>query len=307
MEELYFRDVLRTLWKARWWTSALLAISIVIAGFLYASAPRQYRITMTLAPASSSLLSDGGGGESAASVAGRILGMSAGDRSVQATQKFLQLFTSPLVIDRVEKRQSVLPHFFPAQWDAARKQWREPSSWFGSGNVERTAHKPPSPVDAKQYLARTLTVEAPRNSTLVHVTYIDRDIQFGVALLNALYRETDSLLRERSRMENDERIAYIRDTLSSVGYVDTRESLTALLTVELRQQININSMAPFAMEMLEPPIADTVPASPRLLPYLMTALFMGLVGGQVLSLLVTPFLTGRRRNSGAKKKPVGSL
>ena len=303
MQEIYFRDVVGLFWRAKWWMAVATVISVGVAAAMYAVALPQYQITMTLVPVDTRQNPWEQGAQGASSIASQFLGMPLGDRRLQHTQQFLALFRSPTVLERVDKQMGLLPHLFFASWDAESKQWIAPNGWPQQiRTMLRTdlPWVPPSLADASKYLERRMTVETEGAGILVDVTFTDRDPEFGTALMTALYRESDEVMRSRARAQNDEHIAYIQKSLSGVSYAETRESLTTLLTVEVGQRIMINANSPYAMEILKPPLANPRPVSPSLTRYVLAAIAVGLVLGVSIS-AATAGLRGRRSDRAAAR------
>jgi len=286
MQEIYLRDVIYMIWRSKWWIIAATLATVSAAVVLYTSAVPRYRITMTLMPASSSQNSLGRELASTASIAGQFLGVSIGDQRAQTAEQFLAVFRSPIVLEQVDKKLNLLPHLFPDLWNASSKQWVEPPWTARPRDLLRKdiPWHPPNLADAERYLERRMSVETLRGSALVEISITDRDTAFGISLLEALYHESDELMRNRARIRNDEYINYIQKTLSSVGYAETRQSLTALLTDELGKKIMINSNSPYAMEILKPPFADPREVSPSLRLYVLIALAAGFILGLTISL-----------------------
>lgn len=301
MQEIYFRDVVLLFWRAKWWMAVATVLSVGVAAALYTVASPQYQMTMTLVPVDNRQNPWEQGAQGASSIASQFLGMPLGDRRIQQTQQFLALFRSPTVLERIDKQMGLLPHLFYSSWDAESKQWIAPDGW---PQRVRTMLRtdlpwvPPSLADASKYLERRMTVETEGGGLLVDVTFTDRDPEFGTALMTALYRESDEVMRSRARAQNDEHIAYIQKSLSGVSYAETRESLTTLLTLEVGQRIMINANSPYAMEILKPPLANLRPVSPSLTRYVLAAIAVGLVLGVSIS-AATASWRGRRSDRAA--------
>jgi capsular polysaccharide biosynthesis protein len=131
-----------------------------------------------------------------------------------------------------------------------------------------------------------MTVDLSHQTNMVHISIRDPDSAYADLLLNALYETTDGLLRQRAKARSDEHIVYIQKQLSSVNYTENRQSLTALLTAELGQQLLINSNAPYVMEKLEPTTHSSSPVSPSIALFIFGGVFLGLLIGFMLSLMV---------------------
>jgi uncharacterized protein involved in exopolysaccharide biosynthesis len=297
MEEIYFRDVVQFLWRSKWWVAGTTTLSVAVAVWLYAHAIPQYQTTMTLVPVMSGQNPWEQGAQGAASLASQFLGVSVGDRSIQKSQQFLSLFRSPTVLERADKQLSLLQHLFSRSWDEQRQTWIEPTGWRTTlRTMLRTdlPYVPPSLSDGAKYLERTMTVTPLSGGTIVEVRFTDRDPKFSVPLLEALYRESDEVMRNRARLQNDEHINYIQKALPTVSYAETRQSLTTLLTAEVGQRIMINSSSPYAMEILKPPLTDPRPVSPVLTSHVLAGIAVGFVGGLAMSAFFATLLRHRR-------------
>lgn len=307
MEEIYFRDVLHLLWRAKWWMAVVTVMSVAASASLYSTAVPRYEVTMTLVPVDATQ-NPWEQGQGASSIASQFLGIPLGDRRIQKFQQFMTLFRSPTVLERVDEPLGLLPHLFDSSWDPVRSQWVAPGGWQSQvRTMLRTdlPWVPPNLSDATKYLERTMIVTPVSGGNLVEVRFTDRDPKFGLALLDALYRQSDEALRNRARAQNDEHMAYIQKALSTVSYAETRQSLTSLLTAEVGQRIMINSNSPYAMEILKPPFANPRPVSPSLTRYVLLGIAAGLLLGFVSFALMASLLGGRRYGSPANRRAMG--
>jgi uncharacterized protein involved in exopolysaccharide biosynthesis len=308
MEAIYFRDFVHLVWRAKLWMAICVVLAIGVGAALYATAIPRYRVTMTLVPVDASQNPWDQGFQGASSIASQFLGVPLGDRRLQNAQQFLALFRSPTVVARVDKQLALLPHLFPASWDAAREQWVAPNGWPQQLKMMLRTDLPwvpPNLADASKYLERRMQVQSLNGGTLVQFTFDDRDPAFGTTLLEALYKESDEVMRSRARAQNDEHIAYIQKSLSTVSYAETRESLTSLLTIEVGQKIMINSNSPYAMQILKPPFADPRPVSPSLTINVLASIAAGLVLGLVASVISASLRSSRRSDRQSDKVALG--
>jgi uncharacterized protein involved in exopolysaccharide biosynthesis len=307
-EEIYFRDFVHLVWRAKWWMAVCTALAVGIGASMYANAIPQYEITMALVPVDDRQNPWEQGGQGVSSIASQFLGMPVGDRRMQNAQQFLALFKSPTVLERVDKQMALLPHLFFRSWDSEREQWIAPTGWTTQLRTMLRSDLPwvaPSLADASKYLEREMEVETTNGGGLVEVRFVDRDPAFGTALLESLYRESDEVMRSRARAQNDEHISYIQKSLSTVSYAETRQSLTSLLTVEVGQKIMINSNSPYAMEVLKPAFADPRPVSPSLTRFTLIAIGAGLACGIGASILAGALRPRRRLDKRPKQAALG--
>lgn len=306
MEQIYLRDFFSVLWRAKWWIVVCVSAGLTVAYETVRNTPPEYEVSMTLVPAAGDeQQTQTANSGLVGALTGQVLGLAPG-REASSVQLFLQMFTSPVIIAELGD-MNVLPRLFPQFWDADRKTWVEPTGWrywlLVAGRGPNYAWKPPTDADASDLLAQTMEISAgvPRAPSVVKISYTCKDAQFGVQLVNTLYRKTDDYLRKRARVENNDHIKYILGALANERDLETRQSLVVLLNSEQNRRVMINSNAPYAMEVLEPP--SVLPGRPAIGPlvYALLAVSIGTGLGIVLSLLGCALLSAirgmRRRGS----------
>lgn len=310
MEQIYLRDFFLVLWRAKWWIVICVSAGLTIAYEIVKSTPAQFEVSMTLVPAASDeqqtqTANTGLVGE----LTGQMLGLPPG-RGAPSVQLFLQMFISPVMIGQLRDME-VLPRLFPQFWDADRSAWVEPTGWrhwlVVALRGPNYAWKPPTDADASDLLSQKMEIEAgvPRAPSVVRISYTCDDAQFGVQLINSLYGKTDDYLRKRARAENNDHIKYILGALANERDLETRQSLVALLNSEQSRRVMINSDAPYAMEVLEPP--SVLPARPTIGPAVFALLAVGIGTGLgiVLYLLTSALLNAVQRP--ARRRPASGL
>ena len=297
MEKVYLRDVLGLVWGARFFMLCSVVVCLFAAIILYLDTPPQYEAEMTLVPtrANQYALQGMGAGQGVAGSVAGLLGMG-NDKDTQSIQQFVELMRSPYVVTLIDRKSHIISHIFASQWDSTTNQWIRPSGWSQGikdsikSMLHRPLWQPPGAFEASAQIETRTTIDSSPLSGIVRISLRDKDPAYAAFLLNSLYEATDGLLRERAKQRSDEHIAYIQQQLASVNYTENRQSLTALLTAELSQQLLINSNAPFVLEKLSPITQPPFPVSPKLMTFIVAAVFGGLMIGFALALADRRFM-----------------
>jgi hypothetical protein len=284
----------------RWWVvMALAAAALVIAMLYLRTASYDYTATLRVAAAPSTQRPAGGLGAlgGLASLAGI-----AGPNSEPATpfRLYLEGVYSREVADRLARDPVIMHRIFAREWDAAAKQWRQPTSLlrtmkngvFALIGIPTNEWRPPDGARLQDYLGDAVAVRESVKSPIVAITYDNPDPAFGVHVLTALHEATDGYLREQSFARTRDNIAYLTAKASVTDQAEYRQVLFASLSQQEQQMMLVNSRQPYAAQPFGAVTASTGPTRPRPVLLLLGALISGVILGTALAL----FLGRRRRD-----------
>ena len=292
--EVALGDVLSLL-RAGWWQIGAACALFLLLAMLYLSvADRRYESSLAITPvAGSAGLPSGIGG--LASIAGiRVPGS---DAQTQF-ELFLEGLTTRESAERIVARhRDLLPRMFPGEWNADARQWEQPTG--AVPNTVRavkgllgmdTSYRAPDGARVQQWLKREIAISKARDQRLTVVSLVTRDPDFGRALLAALHREGDNLLRERAVERANDYVAYLSGKLGEVTVADYRQTLVDALAEQEKTRMMASSDLPFAADPFGPPSTPDRPASPQPILTLAGAIILGLLTGVAIVLI-----RGRRR------------
>lgn len=128
-------------------------------------------------------------------------------------------------------------------------------------------------------LADRLSVGSLGRSPMRAVSFRDKDRDFTIALLNAVYKATDTHLREQAQARTASEIAFLRVALNHVTLSDQRKALSDLLMAQEQTQLLISVDLPFAADQIQAANASANADWPPIGLVLFFALCIGLFSG----------------------------
>lgn len=263
--------------------SMSIAVGVFAALFLIVGLMQEpiYKVKMTVAPAHSSGLSQGlGKFAGMAALAG--ISLPGGSNGGQFEQ-YKALLTSTRAAQAViDKEPSVLHRIFYTRWDAAHRRWKPPGL-LRSLKID-LGLSPPGPPDAKalaQYLAQNLYVYSDPQTNITTVELAHAFPKFVCHFLALLSDTADGIGRDMSKQRTDVQIAYLQKRLKQPQSVETRQVLIELLGKNEQVRMLDNPSVPFAVKVLDPPVSNDLPSSPR--PAVL--LFLGALAGFFIGII----------------------
>jgi uncharacterized protein involved in exopolysaccharide biosynthesis len=281
--------------RGRWW----LVLAGALAGLLAASAwvrltPPDYEAVMVVGPGSDPMEAP-----DAPSGLGRLAalqGLTLGEaEQVSDFDQFLHLLTSVPLARRLtasDRGEAVLPAMFPESWDAVDETWRPPpgpAAWLARQArtlLGRPAWQPPGAEELAEEFGRRLTVDRVGSTAMRRLGFFHRDRAQAAAILAALQRGADAMIRDTALRRADAQIAYLADQRDAVALAMHDEALTWLLRREERRRMMLSVDLPFAATVIEPVTVGRDPARPDPVLVIPLATAAGLAAGVLLALLL---------------------
>ena len=259
-------ELLDDVWRARVVLLAGAVAGIVLALVFMTICVPQYRATMLVAPAASSIGAD--------------VNAPLPDKSVSVTQT---VRTVPETINFGNYTQ--FEHTL-RETSVAAALLRQPETMAGISKARRfivgNAPSLETAEDLADYLRDHISIEPVGTTSLRRLVYKHPDRQFAVHMLRALHGVADDLIRQESRERIREREDYLQEVLESVDHPDHRRALTMLLMEQEHLEMILAMDEPFAAAIIEPPAAGTHPYWPRAAIVLPVFMLAGMMIGFVL-------------------------
>lgn len=263
---------------------------LLLAGFLGSAAgygishlfPRIYRAEVLVIPASleqsqpslSSLVSRLG---ALASVGG--LDVAGGDRS---TAVFVALLQSRHFIEDFIEERHLLPVLFANRWDATTSRWKL------NGN-----QAPPSLADGFDKFSKdVMTLVEDKKTGLVTVRIEWRGPKETAEWANGLIARVNSITRDLAIRDATQNIDYLNQELRTSETVEIRQSIYALLQVQMNKRMLASTRPEFAFRIIDPAQAPELRKAVKPLRILFVA--AGLLAGFLVGLIIA-FKLQRRR------------
>ncbi|WP_244434011.1 hypothetical protein [Azospirillum sp. B506] len=193
----------------------------------------------------------------------------AGDESLSDFARYLELFGSGPVADRLAADPRILHALFPERWDEQSGRWRPPSGLLPTvkrmllAMVGRQDWVEPDGDRVARALRDRLVIDMLRSGPMRRVTFRHADRGAAVAMLGRIAAVTDAHLREEAARRSAAQIAHIRLRLGAVTVAEHRQALSDLLLDQERVAMMIGVDLPFAADTIQPPTAAALPDWPN--------------------------------------------
>ncbi len=263
-------DIFAALWRAKWFIGLFVVLAVAVAVIALHYATPKYTAKMVVAPVSNGL-GTGAGPVGGAAAAVSVLGLNfLGTKAATPFEKFQATVRSVGFAKVLQQRLGLLQKIYADYWDARNRRWKPPvRKGFLRENIDRLKAYLNMPVWVEpderllaKYLGK-IRFDPYETLPLFVISLEDKDPQFALDVLRAVYNEADAYVRtERARQVRDQ-LDYIRARLRSVTVGEYRQTLLAIISQKERELMILEANLPFAVEVIDPISVSAKPTSPR--------------------------------------------
>lgn len=208
-----------------------------------------------------------------------------GDEILSDFARYLQLFTSIPVAERLMTDPGLLRGLFPDRWDEETGRWRPPPGPVAGAKrlflalVGRTDWVEPDAERVASALQNRLVVDMVGSGPMRRIRLRHADRAVALRILTAAARATDAHLRAEASRRSGAQIAHVRARLAGITVAEHRRALADLLSEQERIAMMIEVDLPLAADAIEPPAAAQRPDWPNPLQVVPVATLVGLMAG----------------------------
>lgn len=199
------------------------------------------------------------------------LGLGAGESNHKAES--LATIQSRILTESYIRDKNLLPILFDKDWDAARKQWKNPQKprtlWDGNKMFER----------------RIRTVVEDRKTGLVTLTITWKDKEMAAQWANDLVARTNAHVRQRALDLSAGNLAYLNEQLKSTNVVETQQAIYKLIEGEIKTTMLARGNEQYAFTVIDPAVVPQDKSNLRRLYVVVIGFFAGLALGILWALL----------------------
>lgn len=271
----------------------------VLAAFVYIIVTKPYYVArMIVAPAEEEGASSLAGSVSAQAGAGRLFGSSllGGAQVGPQMEQYLQLMSSPVVIARADRTGSLSRRLFAGEIDPATGKWQTRRPGLKAvvqrvvfGLVGRTYREQPTPDMLVRVIGEKLQVEIIKKGPLQKVSFTSSDRALALGILQNMHLASDGIMKERARISATAQVSQLERRLADAQVAEVRSALADLLAQQQKRLAVVENDLPYAVKLVQDPVAEIDPSGPRVFGSLVLG---GLAGG---TLGMAMFLWKRRR------------
>lgn len=294
--EFFIVDILRVFWWGKWIIAATILVCVTMAALLVHNLEPTYTARMILASRA-----DASGQRLMGQIAGlaQLIGVGRGLTAQSSLwDEFVGTVTSVTLARRLEERYQLLREIYRGSWDAESETWVAPKAegWLAEFRlkVDRYLNVPGWTEPDERVLAGFLSgvrVRPFEATALKELVFEHPDPQFALRLLNIVFNEADTLLREREQRKVAEQIKYLWAKLETISVFEHRTALVSLLGAQERRMMLLQDRtSPFVADIIDHPTVSTGPTWPK--PFLM--LYLAFAAGLLLGPLLAVFVRALR-------------
>ena len=285
-EALTIGQFLSAFWQARKFVAVILFFCFTGA-ILYLAFVAQpvYRARAVIGPSAGGAPSIGGGtGAALAMYAGIDLG---GDTTT--FMKYLQVVHSTRLAAVLDKKYNLLKTSYPG-WDEDTKQWNPPNGLTARFTrairalIGMPPWSPPTASTLADQLGQKLNVTKIPGGSLIDmktqlytVSLDGPNRERAVQLLTAILVEADGIVRADRLGNAARRMIYLKQMSAQSPELFLRDSLQQVAMEQQRNLMMLNADRLYAVDLIDPPNADSTAVAPRGRTVMMIALSLGLI------------------------------
>jgi uncharacterized protein involved in exopolysaccharide biosynthesis len=199
------------------------------------------------------------------------LGLGAGESNHKA--EALATIQSRVLTEGYIRDKNLLPILFDKEWDAARKQWKNPQ-------------KPRTLWDGNKLFERSIrTVVEDRKTGLVTLTITWKDRDLAARWANDLVARTNAVVRQRALDLSERNLAYLNEELKRTNVVETQQAIYKLIEGEIKTTMLARGNEQYAFTVLDPAVPPQDKSNMRRLFVVGLGFLAGLTIGILWALL----------------------
>jgi uncharacterized protein involved in exopolysaccharide biosynthesis len=268
--------------QAGWRTPVIFAVIAIVLALISLSMARPvYLVEMSVVPAPSSQTETG---MSSSGGLTSLLGLAGGGQNSSYT-RYQKLLTSTVVAERMQQKYDMLHVVFADLWDKKQKKWVQPVKLRDTllGWLFALSHvpvwTPPDITDLAAYLQGNILIVPSVQSDIVAISSRHPDPVFARRLLLMAHTEANIVLRDQVAARATQQVAYLQRKLGQTTVEDYRQTLLSLLSAQEKTLMLTQTSAPYAAEVLTPPVFSARPVAPRPVLTIAVAILVGVLAG----------------------------
>ena len=199
-----------------------------------------------------------------------VLGLGAAESNHKA--EALATIQSRVLTEAYIREKNLLPILFDKDWDAARKQWKNPE-------------KPRTLWDGNKLFEKQIrTVVEDRKTGLVTLTIAWKDKEMAAQWANDLVARTNAHVRQRALDLSARNLEYLNDQLKRTNVVEVQQAIYKLIEGEIKTTMLARGNEQYAFTVLDPAVVPKDKSNIRRLYVVIMGVFGGLVIGVLWAL-----------------------
>ncbi len=254
------------LWRGKWIVLVFAILGGVLAFQSFKKFSPTYVASMVVLPSGQEFNQSG-----RVSGLAQSLGISVADGPASSFDRFKLLLNSMELAQHLQDKYGLFDLVFGSARNAETGQWEKPTGrrFEVEQRIRRTLQlkvwRPPALEDLASYLGGSIIIGGEKSATAFQrISFEHRDSEFALWVLETVYVEADSLLRDQDRQEAESKKKYLREQLASATIAESRSMLAGLLEGEERRLMLMAGDFSYASRVIQAPRVSKEPTTANL-------------------------------------------
>lgn len=195
--------------------------------------------------------------------------------------------------DSLDKKYGYIKRVYAGSWDEKNQSWIPPTGWrvdldnFFRRYAPIPEWQPPGPQQLADYIRGNITIiPYPTAKDIFRLEFRHPDREFALEFLRNVFNEAEEELSSQEIIRVSSLVSYFKTQLAKVSISEYREALFYVLAGREKRLIELQSGAPYAAVVIQPPAVSEKPSGPNVLVRLILGAIIGFGLGVIAVLIV---------------------
>lgn len=297
-DEMDFNDLIRIIWRGKWFVSAVTAGVAVLSVLYSLSLANVYKSEALLTPATEkSGLNIPGQLGGLAAMAGLNLG---GSSSTDNTALGLELIKSRDFIGHfVDRHNLLVPLMASSGWDRDSNSLLyddelydvQSKTWVREVKLPFKAE--PSLLEAHEAFMENFSINQDKLTKMIKVSLEHYSPELAAQWLSLLVKDINEEIRQRDLREAERSIVYLNKQIEETKIADVRATLFSLVEEQMKTKMLANVRSEYVFKTIDPPVVPEMKAKPLRALIVVASIMFGFMFSCLIVLFLHVYKTGR--------------
>tara|TARA_B110000444_G_C18813128_1_gene583699 strand:- start:51 stop:995 length:945 start_codon:yes stop_codon:yes gene_type:complete len=232
---------------------------------------------------------------------GGMLGVSLGSNNDEAQLAIATIKSRDFFKRLIEKDSLFLPKIIAVQNYNKRDNFIEFDSSMYDQKENKWKIAPPSHIASFKHYLKILTIQLNKKTGYVEIGVSHESPQAAKDILSMIIQETNSILKEQDSLEAQASLDYLYAQLGSVNQKAVVNSISSLITQQLRKLTLVSVKTHYLLEPIDAPFVPESKVSPKRAQICILITFLGfilsVVGSVIWHFGIAPFVNRIKTSS----------
>ena len=281
IKEIDLDDILRALWKLKYYVSAILFIFVLSSVFYALKQPNIYRSEAILIPVESGDGMSGMLGDYSGMAA--LAGISLQDESSKSKEAIARIKSYDFFSKQLLPYIKIEDIFAVKKWDPINNKniYDERIFDIKSGKWTRKVRSPrsivPSSQEAYEEYIDILTISQDKITSFVSLSIEHESPYLAQRWVRLIIDQIDKVMRNEARNEATKSVEYLNSLLPTVNYDEIRDAISFLQQEEMKRLMMVEANENYIFKVIDSPLIPEIKFKPKRSLIVMLGLIFGII------------------------------